>query len=90
MDSPQHHLNPHEAPPQALKDIFKTWKAPTKEWHEYPGCFPDEMQLWDAVPRDRLARAFQDFEDASNHSEQPASIFSSVNIPGNMTLGLSL
>lgn len=83
MDSPTPHLNPHEAPPQALKDIFKKWKVSAKDHCEDLDNIPNNRQLLGMVSRDRLARAFKDFEEPSNLSMVQVPVYSSVDIPGN-------
>lgn len=86
-------FNPHEAPPQELKDVFKSWKAQlTPERGRFLSENVPNMPRLDSIPHHRLVDVFKRFsgdDDAVDPdiAEQVAlnssgSIYSSRNVPG--------
>jgi alkylated DNA repair protein alkB homolog 1 len=86
-------FNPHESPPQELKDIFKSWKGQlTSERDQYVSENVPDMPRLESIPHDCLVDALGRFsrDDDTNDpdiTEQVAlhssgSIYSSQKIPG--------
>jgi hypothetical protein len=89
-------FNPHEAPPQELKDIFKSWKGPSVPEREHIlNMGVENMLLMDSIPHDRLNEVFTRFshhgkeakpEDPTERKQvaldNSVSVYSSQNISG--------
>jgi alkylated DNA repair protein alkB family protein 1 len=86
-------FNPHETPPQELKDVFKSWKGqltPERDRHLIGNVV--NMPRLDGIPHHRLAEIFGRFSEyevanKSDITEQVAldssiSVYSSRYIPG--------
>jgi alkylated DNA repair protein alkB homolog 1 len=89
-------FNPHEAPPQALKDVFKLWKGqltPERDRHINENAV--NMPRLDGILHHRLAAIFNRFSESDDANkpditEQVAlasssSVYSSRNVPGEKT-----
>jgi alkylated DNA repair protein alkB family protein 1 len=87
------YFNPHEAPPQGLKDVFKSWKGQlTPERDQILNENVINMPRVDSIPHHRLVKIFNRFssDDDTNDlsiTEQvalgsPSSIYNSQNVPG--------
>ncbi|KUJ12500.1 uncharacterized protein LY89DRAFT_209124 [Mollisia scopiformis] len=59
--SEHNHLDPHEAPPQTLKDLFKSWKRSSIESINQLDIASGETEFLGSVPKSRLQSAFEDF-----------------------------
>jgi hypothetical protein len=76
-------LNPHEPPPQELRDIFKLWKGSSKESINQLDVASDGMQLLGTIPRNRLETAYWKFISVPNDDTiEPVSIYGSADLPG--------
>jgi len=84
-------FNAHDAPPQELKDIFKSWKGQlTPERDHKLDETVINMPRLDNIPQRRLNEIFSDFLNDAKDSyatEQVAlgssgSVYSSQNVPG--------
>jgi alkylated DNA repair protein alkB family protein 1 len=86
-------FNPHETPPQKLKDVFKSWKGQlTPERDQNLNESVINMPRADSISHDRLVEIFNRFssdDDANDLSiaeqvalDSPGSIYNSQNVPG--------
>ena len=87
-------FNPHEAPPQELKDVFKLWKGKlTPERDQNLNENVVNMPRLDSIPCHRLVENFNRFSghsDAANETDvinlvalnSSGSVYSSQNVPG--------
>lgn len=83
-ETPDHtHLNPHEAPPQALKDLFKLWKGSSVKSIDQLGNVSDDMKLLGYVPKSRLQTALENLPTISlDRVSENASVYGSDDLPG--------
>ncbi len=87
-------LNPHEAPPQELKDVFKLWKGQlTPERDQNLNENFGKMPRLDSIPYHRLVEHFNRFSGHSDDANEPdvinqvalkssGSVYSSQSVPG--------
>jgi hypothetical protein len=86
-------FNPHEAPPQELKDVFKLWKGQlTPERDQKLNENVGNMPRLDSIPYHRLVENFNrfsgsDYANETNVIKQVAlnssgSVHSSQDVPG--------
>ena len=87
-------FNPHEAPPQELKDVFKLWKGQlTPERDQILNGNVGNMPRLDSIPHHRLVENFNRFSGHSNIANEidvikqvalnsTGSIYSSQDVPG--------
>ncbi|KAF8857996.1 oxidoreductase [Acephala macrosclerotiorum] len=83
-ETPDHtHLNPREAPPQALKDLFKLWKGSSVKSVDQLGIISDGMKNLGSVPKSRLQTALANLSTTSlDGVSKNASVFRSDDLPG--------
>jgi len=81
----------HEAPPQELKNIFKSWKRQlTPERNQKLNETVVNMPRLDSIPHHRLDEVFNHFCNDAKDSyateqvalELPGSVYNSQNVPG--------
>ena len=87
-------FNPHEAPPQELKDVFKLWKGQLKpERDQNLNENVGNMLRLDSIPYHRLVENFNRFSSHSDDTNETdiikqvalnssGSVYSSQNVPG--------
>lgn len=88
-------FNPHEAPPQELKDVFKSWKGPlTPERERILDMNAVNMPRLDSIPHHRLVDVFSRFsrhgenikQDIAEREqfviEESGAVYSSRDVPG--------